>query len=522
MQDENDKQTWEGHRTKMTRREFLKAAAAAGLALSLPGSLMGKRFRIAEAAAARRVMIAHGVDLENWDPYGHSSTTGYEIWMHFMDPLVRFDSTTKRFQPMLAESWKNEDGVNWVFKLRPGVKFSDGSELAADDVVYSIERALAGSRQAATLTDVSKVTARDKRTVVITTKSPVAPFLHRLTNKVVLSSAAAKKYGSDMDKHPIGTGPFRFSEWVRGTRLVAVRNENYWGTPPKIDQAVWTPIPEDAARMAAVETGAADLVTNVPPHETDRLSKAAGIDVVSVESSRHMFIAVNHSFKPLDNRLVRKAIYHAIDVDSIIRYVLNGRATKLVGPLAKPVFGYNPALKPYEYNPKKARELLAQAGYPNGFQIDFYTPTGRYVKDREICQAIVAQLNEAGIRAQLKAPEWATLADMFMDGRLPLSFFGRGFTDDPDDFLTQYFRPGGSKRCNYDNPKVTQLLDMQHEAMDEEKREKLLQDAVSIIHDDAAMVFLFCYDDIYAKNKKLVWKPRTDEYVFAFEMELRG
>lgn len=431
---------------RITRREFLKGAAAAGLALTLPGLLGAKGFRVSAAAGAKRVIISHGVDLESWDPYGHSSTIDYEIWMHFMEPLLRFDPATKRFQALLAESWKNEDGVKWVFKLRQGVKFTDGSELTADDVLYSLERCINGSRQASTLSDVAAVSARDKRTVVVTTKKPVAPFLHRLANKVILSSSAAKKYGSELDKHPVGAGPFKFVEWVRGTRVVGARNENYWGTAPKLDQVVWTPIPEDAARMTALETRATDIVTNVPPHEADRLSRVPGVDVVNIASGRHMFICVNHKFKPLDNKLVRKALCHAIDVDSIIEYVLDGRATKLVGPLAKSVVGYNPSLKPYEYNPKKARELLAQAGYPNGFQIDFYTPTGRYVKDREISQAIVAQLAEAGIRAELKAPEWAALANMFMDGKLPLIFIGRGFADDPDDFLLQYFRPGGSDR----------------------------------------------------------------------------
>ncbi len=522
MKKKPEKESSEGLPVRLTRREFLKAAAAAGLALYMPGLLSGKAPRVAEAAAAKRVMVGQGVDIESWDPYGHSSTVGYNIWQHFMEPLVRFDFERKRFQPVLAESWKNEDGVNWVFKLRRGVRFTDGSELSAADVIYSLERVLSGSRQAPTLRDVSKVSARDTSTVVVTTKKPVAPFLHALSNKVILSSVAAKRYGSEMDKHPIGTGPFRFAEWIRGTRLVANRNEDYWGSAPKIDQAVWLPIPEDAARMTALETGACDLVTNVPPHEAARLASSPGIKVVSVESLRHMFICLNHKFKPLDNRLVRKAICHAVDVESIIRYVLEGRATRLAGPLARPVFGYDPALKPYDYDPRKARELLSQAGYPQGFEVDFYTPTGRYIKDREISQAIAAQLAEVGIRAQLKTPEWAMLSNMFMDGKLPMVYIGRGAISDPDDYLAQYFRTGGSVRCNYSNPEVDRLLDLQRETTDEAKREVILRDAVRTIHDDAAMVFLFTYDDIYAMSKKLVWKPRPDEYVFLFEAEVRG
>ncbi|MGE5585628.1 MAG: ABC transporter substrate-binding protein [Bacillota bacterium] len=522
MKKNAENQTSGNSQVRLTRREFLKAAAAAGIALSLPPFLPGGTRKVAAASARTRIIVGQGVDLESWDPYGHSSTVGYSIWQHFMEPLMQFDFETRRFRPVLAESWTNENGTDWVFKIRRGVRFTDGSELTAADVVYSLERVINGSRQASTLSDVREVSARDARTVVITTKKPVAPFLHRLSNKVILSSAAAKKFGAEMDKHPVGTGPFRFVEWIRGTRLVAVRNEGYWGSAPKIDEAVWLPIPEDAARMTALETGACDLVTNVPPHEADRLSRVGGIKVISTESLRHMFICLNHRFKPLDNKLVRKAIYHAVDVGSIIKYVLNGRATKLVGPLAKPVFGYDPGLKPYDYNPKKARELLAQAGYPGGFEIDFYTPTGRYVKDREVSQAIVAQLADVGIRAQLKTPEWAMLANMFMDGKLPMVYIGRGGISDPDDYLAQYFQTGGSVRCNYSNPQVDRLLNLQRETMNEDKREEIIRDAVRIIHDDAAMVFLFTYDDIYALDKRVVWNPRPDEYVFVFEAEVRG
>jgi peptide/nickel transport system substrate-binding protein len=364
--------------------------------------------------------------------------------------------------------------------------------------------------------------APDPYTVAITTTKPVVSLLEYLDNAYILSEAAAKESGDEatFGKKPIGTGPFKFVEWVRGERVVAEKNPQYWRGAPKIDRIIWKPVAEDAARLALLESGQADLIANVPPHETDRLKRNSTVRLEEVRSARIIFLLLDPAHKPLDNKLVRQAIHYAIDKDALVKYVLDGKAHRLDGILGPHGFGEDPSFKPYSHNPQKAKELLAAAGFANGFEIDFYTSTGRYTKDREIAQAIAGQLAKVGIKTRFHTPEWGIFNDLHRSGKCPICFRGRGTVVDPDDFFNEYFESGVSKRLSYSNPKFDRLIQQQRQIFDLEKREPILQAAIKILLDDAPIIPLYNPIDIYAVKRRLVWKPSAKDYINVAETDL--
>ncbi|MGH8546974.1 MAG: ABC transporter substrate-binding protein, partial [Gammaproteobacteria bacterium] len=318
----------------------------------------------------------------------------------------------------------------------------------------------------------------------------------------------------EADQKPIGTGPYKFVSWSRSEPFVIRRNEKYWGQAPKIDEVIYKIIKEDAARIAALESGQVDFISNIPPHEVGRLKSNPNIHVARVRGLRPIFLVLCPAYKPLDNPKVRRAITHAIDSDRIIDLVLEGNAFPLTGFFGPHVFGYDPNARAYAYDPEKAKQLLADAGFPNGFAIDYHSPTGRYPKDREVAQVIVEQLSKVGIKANLKTPEWAIFNTEYKKGKYPFYLTGRGSVIDADTLFHQYFRTGVTKRAlGYSNPKLDEIIDTERKTFDRKKREKLLWEAQRIILEDAPAVPLWNTMDIYAHRADLVWTAPPDERV---------
>ena len=222
----------------------------------------------------KTVFVGHGVDLESINPHWHNTTANYAVWRHFLEPLAEYDFAKKRYLGVLAESWSAGEKA-WTFKLRRNVIFHNGAEMTAGDVIYSLRRSMDPklSRQISLGRIIQSMQAPDPYTVVMTTTKPTVSLLEYLDNAYVLSEAAAKESGDEatLGRRPVGTGPFKFVEWMRGDRVVAEKNPQYWRGAPKIDRIVWKPVAEDAARIALLESGQADLIANVPPHETNRL-----------------------------------------------------------------------------------------------------------------------------------------------------------------------------------------------------------------------------------------------------------
>jgi peptide/nickel transport system substrate-binding protein len=472
---------------------------------------------------AKPVVVLQGSDLESLNPQWHNTTSNHAIWRHIIEPLAEYDFTKRRHVGVLAESWSAK-GTEWVFKLRSSVKFQNGAPFTAADVVYTFKRSMDSklSRQNQLRRLVKSIHAIDVHTVSVTTEKPLVSFLEYIDNLTILSETTAKESADEatFGGKPVGTGPFRFVEWTRGGIFVMERNPGYWGKAAQLDRVIWRSVPEAPARIAGLESGQADLIVYVPPHELERFKGNRSMRVEEARTIRTFFLVLSPAHKPLDNKLVRQAINYAIDKEALIRYVLEGKAQRLDGIVGPAAFGYDPSYKPYSYDPAKAKELLVAAGFPNGFEVDFYSPSGNYTKDKEVAQAIVGQLAKVGIKARLLTPEWGVLNEIHTGGKCPICLRGRATVIDPDNWLYDYFGTGASKRSLYSNPDFDRLLQQQQQIFDPEQREPVLQKAMKLLLEDAPIVPLYNPVDSYGVSRRLIWKPSPKDYVSLLDASL--
>ncbi|HSK28494.1 MAG TPA: ABC transporter substrate-binding protein [Candidatus Limnocylindria bacterium] len=400
------------------RRDFLKQGAFLGLSTALGGALVKASY----AASKDRLMILSSIGLSTLHPYAHSSGPQYGIWQHMVEPLVEVNYARKDYYGVLAESWKFE-GDTWTFRLRKGIRFHDGSLFTAHDVVHSINRIRSDKRslQKSNFDDLKEIQALDDYTVTFRTAAPNAVLLDRLQNRFVVSKSAAEKSGDDGDQHPIGTGPYKFVSWQRDGNLVMTRNDDYWGTKAAIKEIVLKRVGEDAARISGLLAGQGDVINNVPVEELARLNKHPRVRAEKVEGLRMYFLAMNVTHKPFDNKLVRQAFNYAVDPTAVIKHIYEGNGYVMNGPLGTNVIGHDPKTSRYPYDPKKAKELLAKAGFNSGLEIRLYFSPDRYPKAREVCQVIADQLAKAGVRTELVSQEFAIFwgADGVNGGKLP-------------------------------------------------------------------------------------------------------
>ncbi|MBI2361652.1 MAG: hypothetical protein HYV04_22540 [Deltaproteobacteria bacterium] len=506
-------------KTGVSRREFLRQTAAVGLGALATGGLP----RLGRGASKDRLTILQSVAADSLNPYAHSASPTYGIWQHFFDPLVEVDYEKKEFYGVLAESWEFQ-GQKWVFRLKKGVRFHDGSPFTAKDVIYSITRMREDKRslQRENFREVTEMRAPDDHTVIITTQKPMAVLLDRLHNRFMISKAAADKYGEQADAHAIGTGPYKFVSFVRDGNMVMTRNDDYWGPKPDIKEVIYKKVGEEAARVAGLLAGQGDVINNVSVEEAARLSQHPRARIEKVAGLRMYFLAMNAAMKPFDNKLVRQAISYSVDPQAIIKYIYDGNGYLMDGPVASNVIGANPKLKRYPFEPKRAKDLLAKAGYPGGLEVKLYFSPDRYPKAKEICQVIADQLSQSGIKTELVSQQFVIFwgKEGVNGGKLPFYYVGRPAVD-ADTVYDQYFRSGVTKRVNYRNPEFDRLIDEEQRTGDQKKRAALLQEAGRILMEDAALVPLYNLAEIYGVARNIVWKARPDEKILAADMKIR-
>jgi peptide/nickel transport system substrate-binding protein len=471
-------------------------------------------FFAAGPAAAARLTIGIGSIPNTPDPHRDSTANALPAYAQMFEKLVGVDDAGK-VVGVLAESWRIVNETTWEFKLRRNVTFHNGEPLTSEAVKFSIERVLNpaikspwGSR----IATVDKVEAPDSHTVRITTKGTFAPLLQGLTVVDILPPKYLTEKGDrEFAAGPVGTGPFRFKSWIKQDHLALTANPTYWRGKPALDEVVFRSIPEDSTRVAGVETGELDVALLIPPEQVGRL-KAKGANVQSVNQGQGMVINFRATVEPFKNKKVRQALNYAVDKEAILKNLLLGYGRILDGQVVGPDgFGYNPALKPYPYDPKRARQLLTEAGYPNGFTVKFHGSVGRYTKDKEIEEAVIGQLAEIGVTAQLEILEagvfiqsalgatigpiwiWAWQYLPAMDADLPLSLFHTR------SILKQYANP------DYDG-----MVARARAAINPEERGKILQEMAAFLRDDPPAIFLVQTPGIYAVQpwvQGFAWRP---------------
>ncbi|HSF04184.1 MAG TPA: ABC transporter substrate-binding protein [Methylomirabilota bacterium] len=510
--------------TRISRRQFLgRGAGAAALVLSV-------RQPVHAQAGRKQLVYAKNEDIGQLNPYFVNHAVFETLDNQIQEPLVRFDYAKRVFEPVLAESWSSEEkGRRWVFKLRDGVRFHDGSPLTAEDVKYSFEavaKEKTAFRQKANVVMIDKIIARDKLTVVCDCGDPVPGLLSYIQSRPpIMSRALGEKVGFDeAHKKMLGTGPYRFAEYARDERLVMEKNADYWGPKAKIDRIVYRPIPDPTARITALRAGQVDAVAQVPAFDVGKLEGSPDVRLYGVRAARIHMLFMNPIVPPLQKKQVRQAIHAGIDMDTILKTVLEGRGYRLsqmVGPTQ--VMTYDPDLKPVPHDPERAKKLLADAGYPNGVDIDFYDYAS-YNEYKPMAQAMAEQLGKVGVRLNVKSVESGVFRRMWFASEMPMYFISYGnVAEDASAFVQTYFRTGRDRRSKHSIPAADALFDQQEVENDPKKRQDLNRQLMRLLQEESPAVPLYNPQYTVGARKHVVIPPgipTAGEYVWFGKMDL--
>jgi ABC-type transport system substrate-binding protein len=463
------------------------------------------------------VIYAAGADPDNLDPANAESNPSEAVNRMMYENLARFDEKLK-IVPGLATKWEqSKDGLTWTFFLRKGVKFHDGTPFNAEAVKVFIERMIGPekpSRAGLYTPFVNSVEIVDEFTIKINLKAPFAFFLNNVAHSAsgIISPTALKTYGNDIARRTCGTGPFKFVEWVHGDHLTMVRNDDYWGGKPYLDQITVKTVKEDSARVMMLQSGDAQLIVRIPSEDIPRLERDANIKLDSTETLRVLFLGINCAKKPYSDVRVREALSYAIDKESIVKNIYQGRAlvaSNMVAPLTTGYF----RVKGYSYDPEKAKKLLAEAGFPNGFKAKLWSPQGRYPKDFEMAQAIQQQLKKVGVDCTLDTMEWAAYLaatrkppeqaddEIFVLGWAPSSAEARWILYPL--FTTGEWVPGGNNRTFFSNKEFDEMITKFTKATTKADMDKYLKAAQELLSKEAPAIPILVTKETIGYSKKL-------------------
>jgi peptide/nickel transport system substrate-binding protein len=500
-------------------------------------------------ARAADLSIALSADVTSMDPHYHNLTPNNNVAEHIFDTLVTKDARS-RLKPALAESWRAIDDLTWEFKLRKGVKFHDGSDFTAQDVVFSLDRVPnvpnSPSSFAAYTKQITEKIIVDPLTIRFKTATPYPLMANDMSTVFIISARAAKGATTEdfnSGKAAIGTGAFRFARYAKGDRIEFTRNDNYWGVKPAWDKATLRIIPNDPARVAALLAGDVRAIENVPTADIARIAKSNDLTLYRTVSHRVMYLHLDSNRdrsphvtgkdgKPLDRNplkdvRVRRAISKAINRQALVDRVMEGAAVTTGQLMPEGMFGYTSALKPETYDVDGAKKLLAEAGYPDGFNLTLHAPNDRYVNDEQIAQAIAQLLSRAGINTKVEAMPSAVY--FTRASKLEFSLMLLGWASDtaeassPLKALLATFDPpkgmGVANRGRYSNAKMDTTLVQALAIVDDAKRERVLQQATEIAMADLGIIPLYHQHNLWATRKGVVYSARTDERTLAHEFK---
>ena len=460
---------------------------------------------------AETITVTLGVDVPTLDPPQIYSTPAAIVVEHIFDKLVDIDEEGNII-PELATSWEiSSDGLEYTFHLRKDAKFQDGTPVNASAIVYNVDRMLRQLPPEENIPRMPLITyvmmmdhaeAIDEYTVKIVLKYPHAPFLSRIGTSCcgIVSPTAAKKWGpEEFGEHPVGSGPYKLVEWRHGERIVLERNENYWGKLPPTKRIIFVIVPEAATRVTMLEAGDVDLIVSPPTTDIPLLESNPNFIVDKHPSTRVIYIGMNTQWGPLRDVRVRKALNYAVDKEAIVKTILGGLGVVMDSPCTKEMFGHY-SVGAYPYDPEKAKELLAEAGYPNGFKVTLHHPTGRYFMDVKIAEAVQSYLMAVGVDCELITMDWpsymAIISKPLEETPLQLYLLGWGpWILDADQMLYPLFHssqwpPNGLADSFYNNSRVDELIVEATEITDPEKRCEIYREVQEIIMDEAPWIFL--------------------------------
>lgn len=490
------------------RRAFTVGAVA--LAALLPATF---------SWAAKDVVFAVASNFTTTDPYDANDTLSQAMAKSFYQGLFGFDKDMK-LVPVLAESYEvSKDGLVYTIKLKHGIKFHDGTDFKADAVKANFDRVTNPDnklKRYSLYNNIGKTEVVDDYTARVTLKSPFSAFINQLAHPsgVMISPTALKKYGKDIAFNPIGTGPFKFVEWKQTDYLKVAKNENYWKKgEPKVDTITWKPVVDNNTRSAIMQTGEAQFMFPVPYEQADTLKAKLDLELVAAPSIVHRYMAMNVLQKPFDNPKVREAINYAINKDALVKVAFNGYAVPTEGVVPNGV-EYAVKLGPWPYDVNKAKQLLKEAGYENGFETELWSGYNNSTAQK-VVQFLQQQLSQVGIKTKLTVLEAGQRVERVENApdpkTAPIRLYYIGWSSSTGEadwairplLASDSWPPRLSNNAYYKNDKVDGDIKEALLVTDKADKARIYKDAQELIWKDAPWAFLATERLLYAHNKKL-------------------
>ena len=503
---------------------------------------------MAVEAFAANLTIGLGADVTALDPHYHNVTPNNNVASHIFGYLVQRNEKSQ-LEPGLATEWKTIDPLTWEFKLRRGVKFHDGSDFSAADVVASIERVPTVVNSPSPFTaftkQIKEMVVVDPYTIRFRTATPYPLMPSDMTQVVMISKSAARATTDDFNggKAAIGTGPYKLVRYAKGDRIELARNDAYWGGTTPWEKVTLRILPQDASRVAALLSGDVQAIENVPTTDVAQLRKDKRLTTYRIVADRLIFVHMDSdrdgspfvtdkagkplAKNPLKDPRVRKAISKSINRQAVVEKVMEGEAIPSGQLVAEFLFGATRNLKVEPYDPEGAKKLLKDAGYPDGFGLTIHAPNNRYVNDAKIAQAVAQMLSRVGIETKVVAMPSSTFFTQATD--LKFSFMLVGWSTGTGEassalkaLLMTYNREKGygtANRGRYSNPKVDVLTEDALQTVDDVKREAYLQRATELAINDTGIVPLHFQVNLWATRDGITYVPRVDEYTLAWKFK---
>lgn len=506
-------------------------------------ALAATTFAVSPAAIAKDLTIGLAASTTSMDPQFYVVGPNSAMARNIFDGLVNQDGN-QQIRPALAVSWKTLDDTTWEFKLRDNVKFHDGSAFTAEDVVASIKRVPLASKNspssfAAYVKAITEVSVVDPLTVRIKTDGPTPLLLNNLSRIAMLPAEVEKTTTEEMNagKGVIGTGPFKFVSWSPDDNVVLARNDAYWGDKAAWDKVTFRVFKNASARVAAILSGDVDMIESIPTADTRKMQASDKLKVVNIAGNRVMYLHMDQGRtespfakgpdgkNPLLKPEVRRALSLSINREALVDRIMDGQGVPAGQVVPDGYFGYDPSIKVDAYDPTKAKKLLADAGYPDGFSLTFHASNDRYPNDSKVAQAIGQFFSRIGIKTEV-----ATLPGSVYFSRasnLEFSFIMGGAaveTGEASGVLGPILETFGEKagqgnRGRYSNPDFDKALSTARMTLDDAKREELLRQATKTAMTDLGVIPVFFLANTWAVRKDLSYPGRADGYTLAYDVK---